>query len=187
MKTQGMNDWRWVCDLRVMLLAAGPCWLHPHLVMEPDPVGGGSCPCGHGELSAQHFLGKVILFSNAGTGLFLMAMLLISLRKQIALPSGENFWVAASYHPVAPAAESVLGTYVLPRSFLGLTLYLLPQFLPPLTGTFAIPASTQTLFFLSWRMVWFISLRVNLVRPCCPDMWSNTSLDDAVKIFFRWN
>jgi len=44
-----------------------------------------------GELSAQHLLGKVILFSNTGMGLFLMAMLLISLRKQIALPSGEDF------------------------------------------------------------------------------------------------
>ena len=61
--------------------------------------GDGAGPCRRGqlllwprgELSAQHFLGKVILFSNAGTGLFLMAMLLISLRKQIALPSGENF------------------------------------------------------------------------------------------------
>ena len=55
--------------------------------------------------------------------------------------------MAASYHPVAPAAESVLGTFILPRSFLGLTLYLLPQLLLPLTGIFAIPASTQTLFF----------------------------------------
>lgn len=108
-----------------------------------SPPGGGAGPCRRGqlllrpatgELSAQHFLGKVILFSNAGTRLFLMAMLLISLRKQIALRSGENFWVAASYHPVAPAAESVLGTFILPRSFLGLTLYLLPQLLLPLTG-----------------------------------------------------
>lgn len=49
MKTQGMNDWRWVCHLRVMLLTAGPCWLSPHLVMEPGPVGGGTCSCGHGE------------------------------------------------------------------------------------------------------------------------------------------
>ena len=55
--------------------------------------------------------------------------------------------MAASNHPVAPAAESVLGTYILLRSFLGLSLYLLPQLLLPLTSTFAIPASTQTLFF----------------------------------------
>ena len=53
--------------------------------------GDGAAPAAMGELSAQHLLGKVILFSNTGMGLFLMAMLLISLRKQIALPSGEDF------------------------------------------------------------------------------------------------
>ena len=109
---------------------AGPCWLHPRLVMKPGPPGGSGCPVAMGELSAQCYLGKVILFSNTGTGLLLMAMLLISLRKQIALPSGGHFWVAASCHPAAPAAESALGPCVLPitqaRSLRDLTLYLLP-------------------------------------------------------------
>lgn len=33
---------------------------------------------------------------------------------------------------------------------------------------------------------WF-SLRVNLTRLWCTDMWPNSSLDIAVKVFFRYN
>ena len=38
---------------------------------------------------------------------------------------------------------------------------------------------------MCWILWWFI-LSVNLARPHYPDIWSNTSLDVSMKVFFSW-
>lgn len=103
----------------------------------------GPLPLGPGG-SARFCPGKVIRFSNAGVGLFLVAALLISLTKRPALPSGDKLGVAAGPPPRARAGLAGGTVCCQPPRQGPLALHLSPRHL----HLSAAPAAAQTLFFV---------------------------------------